>query len=330
MILESPTVPYLPRQIGSPTLPPDSLLYRSFDANCWQVKRAVSRQGNRASVMASNDNRGDDNLHLQSSSNAHRYQILKSIAKGGFGNTYLACDSLHPDRPKCIIKQLNLGQLDGEITQTQERFLRREARLLAQLGEHPQIPELLDSFEADGGFYIVQKFLDGQSVQELLQEGRSWSENRTIEFLQQMLSVLQFVHDRGVIHRDIKPSNIIFDAQSRQYCLIDFGAAKQFIGQWGRRSTAIGSRGYASPEQMQGHPHLNSDLYALGIVALEMLTGIPAYHLHGGKAEGPVSLHGYSIQHGLARILTKMVQQDWRSRYVLTDDVLRDLHVLFG
>ncbi|MGK7910015.1 MAG: serine/threonine protein kinase [Synechococcus sp.] len=325
MILESPTVPYLPKQSGGPTLPPHSLLYRSFDANCWKVERAVSLQGNGASEMASNSK-----CNQQLSSNVHRYQILKSITKGGFGNTYLACDTLQSNRPKCVIKHLNLGQQSGDMAQTQERFLRREARLLAQLGEHSQIPDFLDSFEADGGFYIVQQFLEGPSVQELLQEGRSWTEDRTIEFLCHMLSVLQFVHDRGVIHRDIKPSNIILSVQSQHYCLIDFGAAKQLVGQWGQRSTAIGSRGYASPEQMQGHPRLNSDLYALGIVALEMLTGIPAYHLHGGKADGPVPLHGYSIQQGLLRILAKMVQQDWRLRYALVDDVLLDLHSLSG
>ncbi|MEO0354997.1 MAG: serine/threonine-protein kinase, partial [Cyanobacteria bacterium P01_A01_bin.3] len=299
MILESPTIPYLPSQAASPTLPPHSLLYRSFDANSWKIKRAVSRQGHGASEMArhnspGSNSSGNDDLHLQSSPNAsapkisspnvHRYQILQSITKGGFGNTYLACDTLDPDRPKCVIKQLKLEQHDGEMAQAQERFLRREARLLAQLGEHPQIPEFLDSFEADGGFYIVQTFLEGHSVQQLLQAGRRWSEDRTIEFLQHMLSVLQFIHDRGVIHRDIKPSNVILDANTRHFCLIDFGAAKQLIGQWGRRSTVIGSRGYSSPEQMQGYPRLNSDLYALGIVALEMLTGIPAYHLHGGKA----------------------------------------------
>lgn len=322
MIIESPTIPEPPRHAGAPqTLPPHSFLTRSFEANHWRVERAASEKGTESSEMPNNRDR-------QPPPNVHRYQILKSIAKGGFGNTYLACDTLHPDRPQCVIKQLKFGLYDGEIDLAQERWLRREARLLAQLGQHPQIPELLDSFEADGGFYIVQKFLQGLSVQELLQEGRCWTEHRTIEFLQQMLTVLQFIHDRGVIHRDIKPSNIIREAQTQQFCLIDFGAAKQLIGQWGRLATAIGSRGYASPEQMQGHPRLNSDIYALGIVALEMLTGIPAYHLHGGTAEGPVSLNGYSIGPGLGRILSKMVRQDWRSRYPLAEDVLGDLRVL--
>ena len=308
MAIDSRTIPEPPGQpLPYQTLPPKSLLYRSLEDKGWQVSRA-SRT-------------------VRALPRVRHYQIVRIIAKGGFGTTYLACDPQHPDLGQYAIKQLNLAKSKTASNPDRQEFLRREARLLAQLGKHPQIPQFIESFAADDEFYIVQTFIEGNSLKDGLVEGYGWTEYQTVEFLQQMLNILRFIHDRGVIHRDIKPSNIIRNRQQK-FCLIDFGAAKQLTGHWGETATVIGSRGYAAPEQMQGHPRLNSDLYALGIVALEALTGIPAYHLHNGGAEGPVGLSNYSIGCGLAAILAKLVQQDWRSRYPLADDVLGDLSEL--
>ena len=305
MAIDSRTIPEHPgRSFSYQVLPPKSLLYRSLEDNGWQVSLA-SRS-------------------VRTPLRVRHYQIVRTIAKGGFGTTYLACDPQHPDLGQYAIKQLNSAKSGASADPERQQSLRREARLLAQLGKHPQIPQFIESFEADEDFYIVQTFIEGNSLKDSLVEGYGWPEYQTVEFLQQMLQILRFIHDRGVIHRDIKPSNIIRDRQQK-FCLIDFGAAKQLTGQWGQSTIAIGSRGYAAPEQMQGHPRINSDIYALGIVALEALTGIPAYHLHNGGAEGPVGLTTYPIGCGLAAILAKMVHQDWRSRYPLAEDVLGDL-----
>lgn len=299
-------------------LAPNSVLYRALGSEAWRI--ATPSATPRPQVR--------------------HYQILHAISQGGFGTTYLAFDPLHPSSHQCVIKQLiaprgglegTTGYAEGTSNDTdvlRQRFLYREARILTKLGKHPQLPRLLESFEGDGGFYIVLDYIEGASLKELLVAGRCWSEHHTIDFLQQMLDALRFIHNRGIIHRDIKPSNIVQALPSQTFCLIDFGAAKQLLGQWGNTSTAIGSRGYASPEQMQGKPRMNSDIYALGIVALEAISGIPAYHLHDGGAEGPVSLDTYSIGPGLSSILSKMVQQDWRSRYATAEDVLCDLKSL--
>ena len=298
-------------------LAPNSLLYRALGSESWRVE-APSTKARRLQV--------------------HHYQILHAISQGGFGTTYLACDPSHPNRQKCVIKQLfapmgvgrkgTTGYVKGKSNETdvlRKRFLYREARVLTKLGQHPQIPRLLESFEGEGGFYIVLDYIEGKALKEVLVAGQYWSAHQTIEFLKQMLEVLRFIHNRRVIHRDIKPSNIVRADPSQTFCLIDFGAAKQLLGQWGNTATAIGSRGYASPEQMRGHPRMNSDIYALGIVALEAVSGIPAYHLHDGGAEGPVPLDSYPIDPGLSAILRNMVVQDWRSRYATAEDVLYDL-----
>ncbi|WP_051039780.1 serine/threonine-protein kinase [Synechococcus sp. PCC 7336] len=293
------------------TLPPNTVLCRLQGNRGWQVV---------AGAIA----------HISAPPNTARYRVLKAIGSGGFGTTYLALDTQQSERRHCVIKQLQTPDLPCDLAQTGavSPSLSVEADLLSQLGQHPQIPALLNSFEADGSLYIVQEYIRGRSLKQEFVEGQWLSEAQAIDLLEQLSNVLMFVHNRGVIHRDIKPANIIRADVDGRLFLIDFGAVQQLDGRWGQPNTVIGSRGYAAPEQMEGYPKLNSDLYALGIVAIAALTGIPAYQLHSGSAVGPVPLDDFPIGPGLAQILKKLVVCDYRYRYQLAADVLADLKAL--
>jgi len=157
------------------------------------------------------------------------------------------------------------------------RLFQTEAEILEVLGKHDQIPQLLANFEVDKQFYLVQEFIAGHSLQDEL-TGSCLSEAQVIDLLKDILHILVFVHSHQAIHRDIKPSNLIRRSNDQHLVLIDFGAVKlmQNMPEAENQTIAIGTAGYSPPEQMMGHPHLNSDLYALGMIAIQALTGIQA------------------------------------------------------
>ncbi|NJM97430.1 MAG: protein kinase [Phormidesmis sp. RL_2_1] len=166
---------------------------------------------------------------------AERYQIIRPLAQGGFGKTFLACDHYLPGHPQCVIKQLFLANASPEILKTAQRLFHLEAETLYKLGTHPQIPTLLAHFEHSGEFYLVQEYIPGPSLQQELVQlvqlkrpaASSLSERShyTCTLLQDLLSILAFVHQQNVIHRDIKPANLI--RRHHQLVLIDFGAVKR-------------------------------------------------------------------------------------------------------
>jgi serine/threonine-protein kinase len=296
-------------------LSPDSILYR-IEGKSWHIASSPKKL-----TLDTHSGDGVDSAF------GDRYRVLQAIGSGGFSKTYLAVmDTGHSQQEKCLIKQLcqPLESLSQESIGVEQMSISTEAELLQQLGKHPNIPALLDSFEIDGEFYLVQEYIEGHSLREELIAGKCLSEFQAIDLLEKVLEVLFFIHNRCVIHRDLKPSNII-RARDGQLFLIDFGAVKRVTGDWGSTSVAIGTRSYAAPEQMEGHPRLNSDIYALGIVALEALSGIPAQHLHEDSPTGPVKLKDLPMSPGLARILGRMVCQDCRERYQVATEVLDDL-----
>ncbi|AVH67526.1 MULTISPECIES: serine/threonine-protein kinase [unclassified Nostoc] len=219
-----------------------------------------------------------------------RYKIIQKLGAGGFGETYLA--EYPQDLPvspkyKCVIKRLirpPTPDLD-----TEERF-KKEAAILFKLGkEHPQIPELYDFFEENREFYIVQEFIEGHDLSNEIISGKPWSEADVIQLLQEILEVLAFVHQHNVIHRDIKPLNLMRRYLDNKLVLIDFGAIKEIstfkVNIQGQISSTItiGTRDYMPSEQWEGHPQLCSDIYALGMTAIQALTGLTPQHLSSFK-----------------------------------------------
>jgi CHASE2 domain-containing sensor protein len=206
-----------------------------------------------------------------------RYEILRLIGRGGFGETYLAQDLQRPGQPECVVKQLTLQDAATQSpSSNHQRLFVQEAAALERLGHHDRIPQLLAYFEEMGEFYLVQELIQGMSLYHELAIDSRLSLGCVMHLLRDVLVVLEFVHGQHVIHRDIKPSNLMHRAQDGHWVLIDFGIAKQLnpmLAGQPQPTIGVGTKGYVPPEQALGHPNCTSDLYALGITAIEALTG---------------------------------------------------------
>lgn len=265
-----------------------------------------------------------------------RYRALKLIGRGGFGRTFLAADEQEPARPFCVIKQLfpqaqNSQQMDKAIA-----LFEREAQRLDEL-THPQIPRLLAHFQQGQSQYLIQTYIDGQTLAwELAQEG-AFSEAKVRQILQDLLPVLQYIHDRHIIHRDIKPENILRRRstegktdRSGQLVLVDFGAAKVATPtSLGKTGTLIGSAGYAAPEQVGGKATFASDLYSLGVTCAHMLTNMSPFDLYS-FSDGKWVWRDYlpsPVSRELAAVLDRLMEPAVSRRYVSAAAVLRDLAI---
>ncbi|MCC5601233.1 CHASE2 domain-containing protein [Nostoc favosum] len=260
-----------------------------------------------------------------------RYKISQVLGAGGFGRTYLAQDTQRPGNPICVVKKLMPARQDTRFLQVARRLFNSEAEILQSLGKHHQIPELLAYFEDDQEFYLIQEYIEGHTLSEELPPVRNvQNESFVIEMLKQVLEVLEFVHQHRVIHRDIKPANIIRCAQDNRLVLIDFGAVKLMqppsSEQTELATVAIGTRGYAPPEQFAGHPRLCSDIYALGMIAIQAITGIAPQDLHPDPETGNIMWRQTAqVSEELAVILDKMVCYHFSDRYQSAAAVLQDL-----
>ncbi|MEH1819301.1 MAG: serine/threonine-protein kinase [Nostoc sp.] len=261
-----------------------------------------------------------------------RYQVLQVLGGGGFGQTYIAQDTHRPGFPKCVVKHLKPVIRSPEFLETARRLFSSEAETLEQLGNHDQIPRLLAYFEDNQEFFLVQEFIEGHTLKAELLPNQPWTENQVIQLLQQVLGILQFIHSHNVIHRDIKPDNIIRRQQDGKLVLIDFGAVKQvqtqlltIPGQTGA-TIIIGTPGYMSTEQGQGKPRPNSDIYSLGIIGIQSLTGIHPINFEEDLDTGEISWqHQANVSFGLASVLSKMVLHHFKQRYQSAAEVLQVL-----
>ncbi|WP_414549514.1 protein kinase domain-containing protein [Anabaena sp. CCY 0017] len=260
----------------------------------------------------------------------HRYQVIRVLAQGGFGQTYIAQDTRRPGNPVCVVKHLKPATSDPRVFETAKRLFNSEAETLENLGNHDQIPRLLAYFDENQEFYLVQEFIAGQTLAEELIPGQPWSESQVLQLLQGVLEILVFVHSQGVIHRDIKPDNIIRRACDQKLVLVDFGAVKQLrlpmvtVGGQPTATVAIGTPGYMPTEQGQGKPRPNSDIYSLGIIAIQALTGVPAAELQEDPNTGELLWqHLVNVNYRLAALLTKMVHYHFKDRYQSAAEALQ-------
>ncbi|WP_346290069.1 CHASE2 domain-containing protein [Sphaerothrix gracilis] len=262
---------------------------------------------------------------------AGRYQIVRTLGAGGFGQTYVAQDLQQPQQPPCVVKQLQPASHDQQFLQVARRLFDTEVKTLRRLGQHDRIPQLLDSFEEGNEFYLVQDFIDGVPLSVEFKQSDRLSEAHAIELLRDVLETLQFVHKNHVIHRDIKPENLIRRRRDGKPVLIDFGAVKEIRTQLvsGQQSTVtvgIGTQGYTPHEQLVGKPRYNSDLYALGMTVIQGLTGkLPADLLEHPQTAEAIWQDQTAISDGLKVLLSKMVRYSTYYRYQTAEDVLRDL-----
>jgi len=272
-----------------------------------------------------------------------RYQIVQVLSNGGFCQTYIAQDTYRPGYPTCVVKHLKPTNNHPESLQTLRRLFIREAQALKQLSQYDQVPELLAYFEDNLEFYLVQKFIAGHPLSAELLPDHRWTESQVVQMLQEVLGILELVHSHGLIHRDIKPSNLLRRQQDRRLVLIDFGSVKQawtqVVTAQGKTSTtiavgiaatmAIGTSGYMPTEQGRGRPRPNSDIYALGMIGIQALTGMTPTQLPEEVDTGELLWqHQAQVSAGLASILNKMVRYHFKDRYHSATEALQALESL--
>jgi eukaryotic-like serine/threonine-protein kinase len=252
-----------------------------------------------------------------------RYQIIKRLGKGGFAHTYLAKNLAAPGKPTCVVKQLRPKVEHPRMLQ----LFKLEAAILARF-KHSQIPTQVECFEHQGDFFLVQDFVAGDDLSKEFTIGHQWSEAKVIRFLREMLKVLSYVHQKRAIHRDIKPANIIRRWDNGQLCLIDFGAVQDLEGESIAPNTVVGTPGYHAPEQTEGVATFSSDIYALGMTAIQFLTGSYPLHLPKNAEREVVWRDLTTISDRLATILEQMTRVDCIDRYECVNAVLADLEML--
>ncbi|MBE9042570.1 tetratricopeptide repeat protein [Oscillatoriales cyanobacterium LEGE 11467] len=259
-----------------------------------------------------------------------RYRIIKVLGSGSFGPTYLAADTHRPGLPHCVVKQLCPYASGVESLRTARRLFQKEAEILEKLGKHDRLPQLLAYFEENHQLYLVKEFIPGHPLTDEIVPGHPLTSSEVGEILRSVLEILVFVHGQGVIHRDIKPANLIRRQEDKALVLIDFGSVKEIgnlINGDRTRTVAAGTPVYMPVEQFQGNPQFNSDLYALGTIAVQALTGLSAQSLPKlQNLESRVCWRDRcQVEAGLADIIDKMVEYSSGQRYGSASEVLSAL-----
>ena len=264
-----------------------------------------------------------------------KYRAIKVLGKGGFGATFIGVNLQMKNNPLCVIKQLRPTANEPKAIETAISLFRREAKILDQI-DHPQIPKLMDYFEEQGQFYLIQQLINGQNLQRDVKTNGIYGELKVRRFLEQITPVLHYIHSQKIIHRDIKPGNILKKKKDGTLILIDFGAVKDQVntqlaktfGETALTKFSVGTMGYAPPEQLAMRPVYSSDIYALGATCLYLLTAKSPRKFDIDSETGnllwqdEVNVSGY-----LKKILEKMLTVNPKERYRTAQQLMDALEI---
>ncbi len=268
-----------------------------------------------------------------------RYNLLQKLSEEGFEIVYLAESNDRSVPTKYLIQQFVPQYLSQAQSAAARDLFSQEAAVLKNLGTHPQIPSIHDYFEHQGQFFVVQEFILGQSFQEELTQAVPYSETEAIAFLNNILPVLQFIHEHNYIHRDIKPSHLMRNSVNQKIYLINFYSIKEKINPQNLDITGqfmpyltVGTQGYIPMEQHLGKPEFCSDIYALGIVVIQALTKIKLTQLDYDDDNNPVWHHLLpNISHFSSQfldIIDTMVRCNHQQRYQSAIEVIASIKQL--
>ena len=268
-----------------------------------------------------------------------RYRVVRKIGDGNFGATFLVEDTQLPSGKRCVLKELMpIDNNEETYTLIKQRF-EREAVILEELGNVSlQIPSLYAYFGENSKFYLVQEYVEGETIAGRVMTQGVMSDAAVRDWLGGILPVLSVVHDRQIIHRDIKPENIILQQRDQKPVLIDFGAVRETMGMkltpqgQSTQSIVIGTPGYMPSEQAAGRAMFSSDLYSLGMTAIYALTGKIPQELPTDPMTGEVQWRSYapSVSNGLAGILDRAIASHSRDRFTTAQDMGQALGTGFG
>jgi serine/threonine protein kinase len=264
-----------------------------------------------------------------------RYAIRSTIGQGGMGRTYLAQD-LERFNETCVLKEFIPPQDSLEVSEKAKELFRREATVLYQI-RHPQVPEFRATFESEGRLLLVQDYVEGKNYRNLLLErlktGQTFSENEIFALMQQLLPVLSYLHSHNIIHRDISPENLMLRSQDNLPVLIDFGVVQETNAKLNSQmgipaSTVAGKAGYAPPEQLQsGNAYANSDLYALAVTSIVLMTGREPSELFDSINLAWNWQQFANVNPAFARVINQMLSYKPTNRYRSADEVMQALQV---
>jgi serine/threonine protein kinase len=263
-----------------------------------------------------------------------RYEILRILGRGGFGITFLAKDVSLPGHPLCVIKQLFPNVNDPAALERARQRFEQEAKTLGKLGSHSHVPTLLNYFETENEFYLVQEYVRGATLTSEVKQLGQFSETTVKRFLWDFLPILQYVHTNHVIHRDIKPPNIVRCQDDGRLVLIDFGAVKDRMMvanahlQKSVMTQFVGTVGFSPPEQTASRPVYASDIFALGITCLYLLSGKPPLEFSYDPKTNEINWQEHiTVSPYFGNVLSKMIKLSARERYQSVQDVLRAMEL---
>ena len=267
-----------------------------------------------------------------------RYRLVRQIGQGGFGRTYLAEDT-NRFGELCVLKEFAPQVQNSSALRKAQELFEREASVLYKL-QHPQIPRFRELCQCQMAgserLFLVQDFVGGQSCRQLLDAGARFAEEEVLKLLLDLLPVLGYIHSQGVIHRDISPENLILRSSDGLPVLIDFGGVKQVatsaLSQFAgliALSTQLGKPGYAPEEQMRlGRAFPCSDLYALGVTAVVLLTGKEPQELYDGSKAVWRWRSQVRLSPMLEGVLNKMLAHSPSDRFQDAGEVMRALQAV--
>jgi serine/threonine protein kinase len=257
-----------------------------------------------------------------------RYRLTRKIGEGGFGEIFIAEDTLQFNT-ECIVKFfVQRHAEDSPKGQKARSLFESEARILYQLKDYPQVPKLLAFLPVEG--CIVQELVDGNDLSDAV-EDRAFDEDEVLDLLTQILPILKEIHDQGIFHRDITPGNILKRHRNNEFVLIDFGISKEIQESNSSTespkhlgplvSTNFGTPGYHSPDM---HHSAASDLYSLGATCYYLLTKHDPDYFNEGLWINVDMVVGKET----AAIIKKLFTEDLSSRYQNAEHVLHDIRQL--
>jgi len=284
-----------------------------------------------------------------------KYIAINPLGQGGMGRVWYGID-LTNHSPYVIKQWLPATNSNAAVNKSKELFI-QEANQLKNLQGQPQIPQFIDYIEVSSNesneyqaLYLIEEYINGKNLAEILAETGVWQESQIIDLLQSILPVISYLHERQIIHRDLKPENIIFCPERQppeKYILIDFGAAKSLFNNKNNfleippqgqipTGTIIGSAEYIAPEQLRGKANFQSDLYSLGVTCLYLLTGISPFNLYDDQlnqwqwedivlSQSFINAESSLPSQDLTSILNKMIAHSLTERYSSAELILQDI-----
>lgn len=248
-----------------------------------------------------------------------KYEILKEIGRGGMSIVYLAMDKrLNKQWAVKEIRKKGSGKNDEVVVNS----LLAEANLMKRL-DHPALPRIVDIIDNGITIYVVMDYIEGESLDKILNEYGAQSEEMVITWAKQLCDALSYLHSQKppIIYRDMKPANVMLKPEGN-IKIIDFGIAREYKEQNLADTTVLGTKGYAPPEQYSGQTDPRSDIFALGMTMHHLLTGIDP---RNGEPYSPVRQWNPELSEGIEAIIDKCVQPAAENRYQSCADLLYDL-----